>query len=132
MVQKAASAKATALRELAQAARRLEAALRRLSPNLKDPERLTLRYYRVQGRAAWILATYGRFLPEDTAYRLQSRLGAPVLASAFDEAVPSRRALTRMRQTARELLDAIGPALSAQMRLDEPWLDGQNAVDEEP
>ena len=131
-MQKAASAQAGALRELQQAARRLEAAYRRLSPNLREPERLTLRYYRVQGRAAWILSTYGRLLPEDVAYRLQGRLGAPVLSSPFDEAIPSRRALARMRQTARELLEALAPVLSTHTRMEDLWSDGLQAPTEEP
>lgn len=114
----------TALRELAQALHRLEAAYRLLRPTLKDPEKLSLRYYRVQGRAAWILSNFHRLLPEDTGYRLQGRLGTPVLSSPFDEAVPSRRAVLRLRQTARELIEAVGPVLD-KGGPDEPWDEKQ-------
>ena len=114
----------TALRELSQAVHRLEAAYRLLRPELKDPEKLSLRYYRVQGRAAWILSNFHRLLPEDTGYRLQGRLGAPVLSSPFDETVPSRRAVLRLRQTARELMEAVRPLLDKSGAA-EPWDEKQ-------
>jgi len=110
----------TALRELAQAVHRLEAAYRILRPDLKDREKISLRYYRVQGRAAWILTTFHRLLPEDAAYRLQGRLGTPVLSSPFDETIPSHRAVLRLRQTIRELLEAVRPVLE-KGGPDDPW-----------
>lgn len=125
MAQKAVSSdQGAALRELTQALHRLEAAYRLLRTNLKDPERLSLRYYRVQGRAGWILTNFHRLLPEDTGYRLQSRLGAPVLSSPFDEAVPSHRAVLRLRQTARELIEAVRPVLEKGGTA-EPWDEKQ-------
>ena len=124
MAQPVPTEQAAALRELGQAVHRLEAAYRLLRPTLKDPEKLTLRYYRVQGRAGWILTNYRRLLPEDTVYRLQGRLGRPALASPFDEAVPSRRALLRLRQTARELLEAVRPVLARETE-GEVWEEPQ-------
>ena len=69
---------------MGQAVHRLETAYRLLRPGLKDPEKLLLRYYRVQGRAGWVLTNFRGLLPEEAVYRLQGRLGAPVLSSPFD------------------------------------------------
>lgn len=109
------------LRGLAEAAQRLAQACRRLTPNLRDPEKVTLRYWRAQQRALWILSTYGRYFPPDLVYHVQSHLGQPYLASPFDETVPPRGAVQRLRQVARELLAAVEAALREQTPPEEGW-----------
>lgn len=109
------------LRALEQAANRLRAAYRRLNPALKDPERLTLRYWRTQQRARWILSNYGRLLPEEVVARVGGRTGRAYLATPFDETVPSRRAVVNLRAITRELLAAVEVALAELSRGHQEW-----------
>lgn len=102
------------LRALRQAAQSLKESYRMLRPDLRDPEKITVRYLRTQQRAQWIVTTYGAYLGEDFVYRFQGAIGAPVPASPFDETAPTRRAILRLRKVARELLEAVAALLEGE------------------
>ncbi|MBI2887305.1 MAG: hypothetical protein HYY02_08855 [Chloroflexi bacterium] len=107
------------LRALQQAARSLRESYRTLRPDLRDPEKIILRYQRAQQRAQWIVATYGTYLGEDFVYRFQGAIGAPVPASPFDDTAPTRRAILRLRKVTRELLEAVGSLVEGESGAEE-------------
>lgn len=109
-------------RALAQAAQRLADAYRFLRPSLKDPEKIVLRFQRTQQRAQWIVATYGRLLPADFVYRFQGSFGgASYPSTPFDESVPPKRAVLRLRQASRELLRLVAAVLDEREFPGEEW-----------
>lgn len=109
-------------RALAQAAQRLAEAYRSLRPSLKDPEKTVLRFQRTQGRAQWIVTTYGRLLPAEFVYRFQGSFGGSSYATTpFDESVPPKRAVLRLRQGCRELLRVVAALLDEREVTEEEW-----------
>lgn len=93
------------LRALRVAVERLQEAYHLLKPSLRDAEKLSLRYQRVVQRAQWIVGTYGRYFPQDMVYGFQGSFGSMYPSSAFDEAVPGKRAVLRLRAFVREILE---------------------------
>jgi len=109
------------LRALAQGLQRLDAAYHKLNPALRDPEKLTLRYWRVQQRMQWVAANYARLLPEELRVRLYARAGAAYLTGPFDERVPTRRAVVNLRALVRELLTAARAGMAGAAQSSDQW-----------
>ena len=108
-------------RALQRAAQSLAEAYRLLKPSLKDPEKVTLRFQRTQQRAQWIIATFGHLLPQDFTDRFHGNTTQVVLGSPFDETVPSKRAILRLRQSARELQDLVERILQGEAVEEDHW-----------
>lgn len=99
------------LRGLGQAVERLRTSHRVLRLTLRDPEKVGWRFQRLQQQAQWVVNTYGRHLPQDFVYRFQGNIGAAFPASPFDDSVPSRRTVLRLRALTRELLGLVDSLL---------------------
>ena len=95
------------LRSLRLASFHLAKSYASLSPRLKDPEKLLLRYSRVQQQAQWIVSNFRPYLPEDFIFHFESRIGRGYLSSPFDDSVPSKRAVLRLRKLIRDLLRCV-------------------------
>lgn len=78
-----------------------------LSPRLKDPEKVLLRYSRAQQQAQWIVSNFRPYLPEDFVFHFESRIGRGYPSSPFDDSIPTKRAVLRLRKLIRELLRSI-------------------------
>ncbi|GEM_PF-3698322 len=98
------------LRALRAAVERLQEAYQLLKPSLRDAEKLSLRYQRVVQRAQWIVGTYGRYFPQDMVHGFQGSFGSAYPSSAFDETVPGKRAVLRLRAFVREILEVASHA----------------------
>ncbi|GEM_PF-4782299 len=109
------------LRALAQGLQRLDAAYHKLSPALRDPEKLTLRYWRVQQRMQWVAANYARLLPEELRLRLYARAGRAYLTGPFDERVPGRRAVVNLRALVRDVLAAARASMAGAAAGGDQW-----------
>ena len=99
------------LRSLRLASSHLGKTYQSLSPRLKDPEKVLLRYSRAQQQAQWIVSNFRSYLPEDFVFHFEARIGRGYPSSPFDEAVPTKRALLRLRKLIRELLHSITSAV---------------------
>lgn len=108
-------------RALQRAAQSLAEAYRLLKPSLKDPEKVTLRFQRTQQRTQWIVATFGHLLPQEFTDRFHSNATQAALSSPFDETVPSKRAILRLRQSARELQELVERILQGEAVAEDRW-----------
>ena len=109
------------LRGLAVAGERLREAYVLLKPSLRDPEKLSLRYQRVIQRAQWVVSTYSRHFPPDMVYRFQGAFGGAYPSSAFDQSVPGKRSVLRLRAFVREILDHATHGVAERGGQDELW-----------
>lgn len=109
------------MRALSRGLDRLRAVYATLNPALRDPEKLTLRYWRTQQRILWLLRTYGRLLPLEVRTALSGRLGRAHLTSPFDETVPSRRSVVALRAATRQVLAGFEAVLANQPRPGDQW-----------
>ncbi|GEM_PF-6384665 len=98
------------LRSLRLASSHLAKTYQSLSPRLKDPEKVLLRYSRAQQQAQWIVSSSRSYLPEDFVFHFEARIGRGYPSSPFDESVPTKRAVLRLRKLIRELLHSIASA----------------------
>ncbi len=108
-------------RALQQAAQSLAEAYRLLKPSLKDPEKVTLRFMRTQQRAQWIVATFGHLLPQEFTDHFHSSATQVASGSPFDETVPSKRAIVRLRQSTRELQELVHRILQGEEVAEDRW-----------
>ena len=106
---------------LAEALRNLREVYRLLRPELRDPEKVTLRVYRLQQQGLWIVNSYGRYLPEDFVYRFRGAIGRVPLTLPFDQYVPSRRSILRLRKLTRELLHLTTTISTEAAPRDDTW-----------
>ncbi|MSQ15389.1 MAG: hypothetical protein EXR50_05955 [Dehalococcoidia bacterium] len=100
-------------RSLRLASSHLARSYQSLSPRLKDPERVVYRYSRAQQQAQWVVNNFRAYLPGDFVFQFEARIGRGYPSSPFDETVPSKRAVLRLRKLIRELLHLLASANEA-------------------
>ena len=88
---------------LGQALRQLQEAYNKLRPSLKDAEKRTIRYMRLQNGLQALVSAYRQYLPIESVERFYASPLVQMQLTPFSETAPSRGAIVRLRAMYRDL-----------------------------